>query len=221
MEHHIYLVYAHLLLFAYWLAPDWGVYVTSSYVARADLPLAERQRFLQAALRIDLVPRSCLILLLPLGLQLASNMQLIALPAAAMPWIWAAGIAWLLLSWAVYRHQADALGQRLKRIDHGIRIALASVLIGCGSWALLSGQGVYVAWLAAKLIGFGVLLLLGLVLRRIMGGWADGFARLQREGSTPATEALFRNSLARARPIVWVFWLTSAAMAFTGLVKPF
>ena len=73
MEHHIYLVYAHLLLFAYWLAPDWGVYVTSSYVARADLPLAERQRFLQAALRIDLVPRSCLILLLPLGLQLASN----------------------------------------------------------------------------------------------------------------------------------------------------
>lgn len=221
MEHHIYLVYAHLLLFAYWLAPDWGVYVTSSYVARADLPLAERRRFLQAALRIDLIPRSCLILLLPLGLQLASNMQLIALPAAAMPWIWGAGIAWLLLSWAVYRHQADALGQRLKRIDHGIRIALAMVLIGTGAWALLTSQGVYVAWLAAKLIGFGVLLLLGLVLRRIMGGWAEGFARLQREGSTPATEALFRNSLARARPIVWVFWLTSAAMAFTGLVKPF
>jgi hypothetical protein len=112
VEHHIYLVYAHLLLFAYWLAPDWGVYVTSSYVARADLPLEERRRFLQAALRIDLVPRSCLIALLPLGLQLASNMQLIALPAAVMPWIWLAGLAWLLLSWAVYRHQADALGSR-------------------------------------------------------------------------------------------------------------
>ena len=90
----MYLVYAHLLLFAYWLAPDWGVYVTSAYVARADLPLAERRRFLQAALRIDLVPRSCLILLLPLGLQLASNLQLIALPAGSMALIWAAAGRW-------------------------------------------------------------------------------------------------------------------------------
>lgn len=217
----MYLVYAHLLLFAYWLAPDWGVYVTSAYVARADLPLAERRRFLQAALRIDLVPRSCLILLLPLGLQLASNLQLIALPAGSMALIWAAGIAWLLLSWTVYRHPADALGQRLKRIDHGIRMVLALVLIGSGSWALVTGQGVYVGWLAAKLVGFGLLLILGLVLRRIMGGWASGFARLEAEGSTPATEAIFRDSLRRARPIVWVFWTTSALMAFAGLLKPF
>ena len=217
----MYLVYAHLLLFAYWLAPDWGVYVTSAYVARADLPLAERRRFLQAALRIDLVPRSCLILLLPLGLQLASNLQLIALPAGSMALIWAAGIAWLQLSWSVYRHPADALGQRLKRIDHAIRVVLALVLIGSGSWALVTGQGVYVGWLAAKLVGFGLLLILGLVLRRIMGGWASGFARLEAEGSTPATEAIFRDSLRRARPIVWVFWTTSALMAFAGLLKPF
>ena len=62
---------------------------------------------------------------------------------------------------------------------------------------------------------------LGLVLRRIMGGWASGFARLEAEGSTPATEAIFRDSLRRARPIVWVFWTTSALMAFAGLLKPF
>ena len=66
---------------------------------RAGLRLHQRQfRSKQAALRIDLVPRSCLILLLPLGLQLASNLQLIALPAGSMALIWAAGIAWLLLS---------------------------------------------------------------------------------------------------------------------------
>lgn len=217
----MYWVYAHLLLFAYWLAPDWGVYVTSSHVARPELPLAERRRFLQAALRIDLVPRSCLILLLPLGLQLASNMQLLALPGAAMPWIWLAAIAWLLLSWTVYRHQGDALGNRLKRIDHGIRVLLAISMIGLGSWALLSGKGILVGWLAAKFIGFGALLLMGLLLRRVMGGWAQGFARLEREGSSPQTEALFADSLRRARPIVWVFWATSAGMAFLGLIKPF
>lgn len=221
MEHHMLLVYAHLLLFAYWLAPDWGVYVTSSYVARADLPIAERRRFLQAALRIDLVPRSCLILLLPLGLQLAVNLQMMSLPAAVMPWIWTACTGWLLLSWAVYRKQATLVGKKLKRIDHGIRVVLATVLIVAGGWALCTGQGVVAAWLACKLIGFGVLLVLGLALRKIMGGWATGFARLEKEGSTPATEAVFAGALRIARPIVYLFWLTSAAMAFLGLVKPF
>lgn len=221
MEHHLYLVYAHVLLFAYWLAPDWGVYVTSAYVARADLPLAERRRFLQAALRIDLVPRSCLILLLPLGLQLGVNLQYIALPSMAMPWIWAAGIAWLLLSWTVYRQQTSALGQRLRRIDHGIRLLLAVTLISAGSWALTTGEGILAGWLAAKLVGFGMLLLLGLLLRRVMGGWAAGFARLHSEGSSPATEAVFSTALRRARPVVYLFWTTSAAMAFLGLVKPF
>ena len=113
MEHHIYLVYAHLLLFAYWLAPDWGVYVTSSYVARADLPLEERRRFLQAALRIDLVPRSCLIALLPLGLlaQMTTDAPLpagLSWGAAGINLLWSTlgnvigGGALGLVYWAVY-----------------------------------------------------------------------------------------------------------------------
>lgn len=221
MEHHMLLVYAHLLLFAYWLAPDWGVYVNSAYVARADLPLAERRRFLQAALRIDLVPRSCLILLLPLGLQLATDLYLVPLQGWPITVVWIAGVAWLLMSWTIYRQQATALGLSLRRIDHGLRVVLAVVLIAWGLVSLLTPHGVPVAWLAAKLIGFGVLLLLGLLLRRVMGGWAQGFARLEREGSTPATEELFSGSLRRAKPIVYLFWLTSAGMAALGFLKPF
>ena len=221
MEHHIYLVYAHLLLFAYWLAPDWGVYVTSHYVARADLPLAERRRFLQAALRIDLIPRSCLILLLPVGLQLAANMQLTTLPALAMPWVWGAAVLWLLVSWVLYRQPRSAWGLRLAQADRAFRFVLALGLISAGGISLLTQRWIHVDWLAAKLIGFGLLLLLGLLLRWVMAGWAQGFARLEHEGSSPATEAIFRTGLRRARPIAWVFWLTSAAMAFLGLVKPF
>jgi hypothetical protein len=42
------LVFLHVIAFAYWLGVDFGVYVTGGYVARADLPLAERLRFLAA-----------------------------------------------------------------------------------------------------------------------------------------------------------------------------
>lgn len=221
MEHHMLLVYAHLLLFAYWLAPDWGVYVNSAYVARADLPIAERRRFLQAALRIDLVPRSCLILLLPLGLQLATNLSLVPLQGLPMILIWMFGVAWLLVSWTIHRQHATVLGHRLRRIDHGFRLVLSLGLIGWGLWSLISDDGIPVAWLATKLIGFGLLLLLGLLLRRVMGGWATGFARLEDEGSTPQTEAIFAGALKRAKPIVYLFWMTSAGMAALGFLKPF
>ncbi len=66
------LVVVHVLLFAYWLGADWGVYVTSRYVADAKLSLEERRRFLQAAFRIDLLPRISFTLLLPVGVQLAA-----------------------------------------------------------------------------------------------------------------------------------------------------
>ena len=221
MQWHNHLVYVHVLLFAYWLAPDWGVYVNSAYVARADLSVDERKRFLKAALRIDLLPRTCLILLLPVGLQLAKNLDLIHLPDAAMPAIWIAGVAWLLLSWTVYRTQAMAIGQRLKGIDHSIRVVLAFVLLSLSAYALATGEIIGAVWLALKVGGYGLLLVLGLLLRKVMGGWAVGFRRLEQEWSTPATEAVFAEGLRRARPIVYVFWTTSAFIAFLGVVKPF
>lgn len=221
MESHIYLVFVHVLLFVYWLGPDWGVYVNSAYVAREDLPIDERRRFLVAALRIDLLPRSSLILLLPVGLQLARNIGLVQLPAAAMAGIWIAGICWLLVSWTVYRRRGAASAMPWKRLDNGIRVVLSTVLIGLSIYALATGDVFVARWLAVKVGGFGLLLVLGLMLRRVMGGWAQGFQRLEREGSTPETEAMFSQSLRRAKPIVYVFWATSAMMGFMGVVKPF
>lgn len=66
------LVFLHVIVFAYWLGGDFGVYVTGGYVARADLPLAERLRFLDALLKIDILPRTGIVLLPVLGLQIAA-----------------------------------------------------------------------------------------------------------------------------------------------------
>ena len=108
-----------------------------------------------------------------------------------------------------------------KRLDNGVRVALSTVLIGLSIYALSTGEVFAARWLALKIGGFGLLLVLGLMLRRVMGGWAQGFQRLESEGSTPETEAMFSQSLRRARPIVYVFWATSAMMGFMGVVKPF
>ena len=79
------LVFLHLLAFAYRLGGDFGVYVTGGYVARADLPLAERLRFLDALLRIDILPRTGIVLLPVVGLQLAVQRGALALPGRTRP----------------------------------------------------------------------------------------------------------------------------------------
>ena len=91
IDPHTLLIYVHLVLFVYWLGPDWGVYVTTHYICKAGLPIEERRRFLAAMLRIDLVPRSCLILLFPVGLTLADGLGLSPVTGA-----------WLLLVWVLF-----------------------------------------------------------------------------------------------------------------------
>ena len=52
VEPYFWLVTAHVVLFAYWLGGDFGVYVCSRYVVRPDLPITERERFLDALMAI-------------------------------------------------------------------------------------------------------------------------------------------------------------------------
>lgn len=220
-EQHRVLVWLHVILAIYWLGPDWGVYVTSRYVVRPDLSVAERRRFLQAALGIDIVPRSCLILLLPAGFLLAGNLGLSPLSLGLLALLWLAFVAWLLLSWRVHFGAPGVLTQRLRSVDYGIRLLLGAVAMLAGLWSLAVSPLFGAQWLAAKVIGWGLLVYFGLALRHVMSGWAAGFARLEREGSNPDTEAVFSGAIRRARPLVYLFWGLSASLAYLGVVKPF
>jgi len=220
-EHHRILVWVHVILAIYWLGPDWGVYVTSKYVARPDLPVAERRRFLQAALGIDIVPRTCLILMLPFGLLLAGNLGLSPLSRGALALTWVAFVSWLLLSWRVHFGTPGGLTEKLRAVDWNIRIVVGATAIAVALWSLVVSPVFGAPWLAAKVLGWGVLVYLGLALRKIMSGWAAGFARLAQEGSNPDTEAVFAGAMRRARPLAYVFWGVSASLAFLGVVKPF
>ncbi|MFW2405374.1 MAG: hypothetical protein ACN4GT_11460, partial [Gammaproteobacteria bacterium] len=61
------LVFVHVLLFAYWLGPDWGIYVSARSVANESLSQEERLRFLRASVAIDVVPRSSIVLIIAGG----------------------------------------------------------------------------------------------------------------------------------------------------------
>ena len=57
----------HLVLFAYWLGGDLGVFYTSGYVVDDTLPVKTRQTAARIMLHLDLVPRICMALMLTSG----------------------------------------------------------------------------------------------------------------------------------------------------------
>jgi ribose/xylose/arabinose/galactoside ABC-type transport system permease subunit len=215
------LVTVHVVLFAYWLGGDVGVYVCSRYIARNDLPLAERLRFLDALMTIDILPRSAIVLLPVVGLQLAAIRGSLDLDPGTLLAAWAIGLAWLALVWAIFLNRRKPLADRLVRFDIAWRGVLIVVLLWVGLASLRRGEPVREAWVAAKLLAYAALLAVGLWLRTFIGAWRAGFQRLRAGDDGQETAALFTDSLRRARPVAYLFWTLIVAMAWLGINKPF
>ena len=64
---------------------------------------------------IDLVPRSCLILMFPVGLTLADSLGLSPVSGTWLWLVWIAFLAWLVLSWAVYLNKGPFRRQHFSR----------------------------------------------------------------------------------------------------------
>jgi hypothetical protein len=219
MDSHTVLVILHVILFAYWLGADWGVFVTARYVADPALTLDERRRFLRAAMQIDLMPRIAFPLLLPVGMQLAATYGAWPAGGPLMAVAWVFAIAWLAVNVLGYRRVGTPAGDRLRRIDQSVRFVLAPVLIVVGLAALIVGRPELPLFVALKLMVFGAMIVVGLILRSIMGQWAAGFRKLATEGRSADVDAMFLQSLGRARLIAFGMWSLSGAMAVLGVAR--
>lgn len=216
------LVFAHVLLFAYWLGPDWGVFVSARRVANEDLTRDQRLQFLMTSVEIDVVPRTTIVLIIAVGFTL-SYLSGFAQLSAAFVWAWwLLSAGWLALVWLTgYVLAKGPLRDRLDRAHLWLRHAVTVFLTGFGAWSLVAGWPVADKWLAVKLILIGVLLTGGSLLRVIVAGWV-------RELTSPEGSDAFRSAsgtVARtypvARRLAYLFWGTTISIAFLGVTKPF
>ena len=210
------LLLAHVLLFVYWLGGDLGVFYSSFVVADPNRSVEARMTAAKILIALDQVPRTCLVLILPVGLTLANRLGLLPLPGPALLALWIATLAWLGLVVALHIRHSAALGL----VDTAIRLLVVAATLGAAGVAL-AGNGITSArWVAAKLAVFGLIVVCGLAIRRVFAPFGPAFATLTSEGSTPAVEAAIRGALGRARPFVISIWLLLIAAAWLGLSKP-
>lgn len=213
--------FIHVLLFAYWLGADLGVFIHGRRLTRDDIPLDERLRTREIAVMIDMGPRTALPLMVPVGFTLASNWGL-PLSGAAMISLWVAGMAWVWLVWEVHHKKNLPVGRALQRIDFAIRYAVLAVMLGIGGYSLVTGAPVDQKWLAVKMVLFGAIIMNGIWLRLIGGKWQAAFDKIREGGASVAVgEQMIKDNRKVASKAALLIWFLVALMAFLGVVKPF
>lgn len=212
----------HILAMVYWLGGEWGVFQTSRHVVDPNLSMEERRRHMETAYRIDILARTGIILLLPLGLHMG-NMY--GLQPFGGPWLWGMWVAfggWLGLCWAAFAHRETDLGVRLTLWDERIRYVVIPVLLVSAVLSLL-GLGPFLAgpglmWFSWKILIYSLLLVIGLYLRFVMREWTQLF-RVLAEGPNPEVERKLAKSLRFGKRLAYVYWVGIAATAFLGTTK--
>jgi hypothetical protein len=212
--------YLHILLFVYWLGADLGVFLASRYVARADLPLEERLRFLELLLKVDMGPRTALILMIPVGFQLATQLGVAPFATSALPLIWLAALAWLALAWWLYANVRNPASLSLARLDQLVRVTVAASFFGLGAWSWFAGAPLEARWLAAKFVLFAGVVVIGLILRVTIRDWVRGFGMLRAGEDAATANGLIHGAYRRATHFARGLWLLVAAIAFLGVTKP-
>ena len=217
--------WVHILAMVYWLGGEWGVFQTSYHVTNPALSLEERRRHMETAYRIDILARTGIVLLLPLGLHMGKIYGFVPLlEGAGVWWMWLFFAVWLAMTWTAFIKRETDIGIKVTRAEELLRYPLIAALF-VAAFAALSGRGPidvgeYNHWYPAKMALYAFALCIGLFLRLVMRRWTERF-RILAMGPNAEQEAALAREIAMARISAYIYWVTIASVCFLGAVKPF
>tara|TARA_B110000211_G_scaffold70841_1_gene81992 strand:+ start:925 stop:1605 length:681 start_codon:yes stop_codon:yes gene_type:complete len=216
------LKWLHILSMVYWLGGEWGVFQTSYNVINRALSMEERHRHLETLYRIDILARTGIILLLPLGMHMGYIWGVQPYGGNFLIVMWALVALWLGLCWMSFFYRETDHGITLTKCDELIRFVVIPVLFLCGLFSLM-GKGPFAAgemqkWFSIKIMGYSFMLVIGLKLRFIMREWTDMF-RVLASGPDMDVENSLEKSLRAGRRWAYVYWIGIGTVAFFGVTK--
>jgi hypothetical protein len=218
--------WVHILAMVYWLGGEWGVFQTSYHVTNPALSLDERKRHMETAYRIDILARTGIVLLLPLGLHMGKLFGFVPLlDGAGVWWMWLFFAVWLSMTWTAFLKRETDIGIRVTRAEEVLRYPLIAALFVFAGMALAGGGGPIESgagnhWYPAKMALYAFALCIGLFLRVVMRRWTERFRALAA-GPDAAQEAALASEIGQARIAAYIYWITIASVCFLGAVKPF
>lgn len=217
--------WVHILAMVYWLGGEWGVFQTSYNVTNRNLLLDERRRHMETAYRIDILARTGIVLLLPLGLHMGKIYGFVPFLDGAGIWLmWLFFAIWLAMTWTAFIKRETPIGVTVTKTEEWLRYPLIAALFITafmafdGSGPIQSGDGNH--WYPAKMALYAFALCIGLFLRLIMRRWTMRF-QILAQGPNAAEEAALEREIGYARIAAYIYWITISGVCFLGAVKPF
>ncbi|WP_432201128.1 hypothetical protein ACRAQ7_02530 [Erythrobacter sp. W53] len=217
--------WVHILAMVYWLGGEWGVFQTSYHVTNPALSLDERKRHMETAYRIDILARTGIVLLLPLGLHMGKIYGFVPLlDGMGIWWMWLFFAIWLGMTWTAFLKRETDIGIKVTRTEELLRYPLVLALFVTsfmafgGSGPIEAGEGSH--WYPAKMALYAFALCIGLFLRLVMRRWTERF-RILAMGPDAEQEAALAREIGQARFAAYIYWITIASVCFLGAVKPF
>jgi hypothetical protein len=211
--------YTHILLFVYWLGADAGVFYSSRFVINPSLSKDARMTAAKIFVGLDMLPRYCMALMLTTGGILAEVIG-IRHPLWEMIAIVLLGPVWVALVHLTHAREGTASGPFLQKTDILFRWIVIASLLASVVHSHLVGRLEGLGWFTAKLLIFAFLVFCGLMIRRNLGSFSEGFRTLAKTGATPVSDKLMSEAMGRSMPWVILIWVGVAVSALLGVFKP-
>jgi hypothetical protein len=224
---HSFAVLLHIILFAYWLGGDVGVYYASRYIIKSDVGPEARAVSTKIMHGVDIAPRVSLVLILPSGITLMAEGPLgdeFFVHGWWLALVWVAGLAWLAVSLIDYRGGNTPIARLSQKADLLVRYTLSAVLVAIGLYTIFAtdpfGVETNPKWLGAKVVAYALCIFSGVMIRRQLLPFGPAFGQLVTSGSTPEVEKAILGSIKRCEPWVYSIWTLVILAAALGVIKP-
>ena len=212
-------VIVHLLLFAYWLGGDIGVFYSSGFATNQKLSREARQIAGKIMLNLDLIPRLCLSLMLTVG-GILTEYYGIEHPTWQYVGIILLGPVWFSALVYIHFNEGTDLVKKMTKIDYVFRWIMVFTIIASVAYGFLSDRLDSEPWVGAKLILFAALIFCGIMIRKNIGGFIKGIHNIVNDNINDADDEAMVQSLSKARVFVIAIWMLLLVEAGIGVVKP-
>ena len=210
----------HLLLFAYWLGGDIGVFYSSGFAVNRKLSRGARQAAGTIMMNLDLIPRLCLSLMLTVG-GILTHYYGIDHPLWQMVGIILLGPIWTCSLIYIHFNEGTDLVKTMTKIDYYFRWIMVFTLIASVSYAFYFTDRLNAnPWVGAKLIVFAALIFCGIMIRKYIGGFIKGIHNIATDNINEADDIAMAESLSKARVFVLTIWVLLLVEVWIGVAKP-
>ena len=201
------LKYAHILAFVYWLGGDLGTFFSSKYLARPELSPQTRGVALKIMLACDQGPKLAMPIIFPVGLEMASRIGLVSLPAWVLVLMWLVCALWVVNVLYLYKTKNLSAKAKVAAIDWWVRVLVVIAIVGFSVVGLLDNSLIAAQWVAYKMLIFAAMVCCGLMVRKNLAPFIVAFGQLMREGPSDEINTTIASALHSVHPWVYAIWL--------------